>query len=738
MKNRESGNLNSRREFLKITGLGGLAMAMPGGMSAAEPRWNGDLPRPNILWISTEDISPDLGCYGDAYARSPHIDRFSEEGTRFLRTFSHAGVCAPARSGIITGMYPTTIGTHHMRCKGVPPPQARCFTEILRAEGYYCSNNVKTDYQFDAPLTAWDDCSGKAHWRNREAGQPFFSVINITTTHESRIRSRNGKLLERIAELEPGKKHDPAGAKLPPFYPDTPITRRDWAQYADIITLMDLEVGSILGQLEEDGLREDTIVWFFSDHGRGLPRAKRWIYDSGIHVPLIIRVPERFRKLADASNPAGLESGTSNDDLVSFIDFGPTVLSLAGLEAPDAMQGRPFLGPMKAAPRRMVFAARDRMDEAYDLIRAVRDRRFKYIRNFMHHLTYGQDIEFMNQMPTMQEMRRLNGLGGLKGAEKRYFLHAKPVEELYDTRTDPHEIVNLAGKQEYADRVSAMRTELYAWMRKTRDVGLIPEPDFDELKCPGGVWQKTAKPGFSLEEGHVEGAFLVLLSCPTPGASIAYRIRSGKKRSAWKLYNAPVRLEAGRVLVANACRLGFIDSDELQIDGHSPGAKKSPPPAPPHWQDCIPAGLLDRLLAVKALDGQGAEAVPRYMKALEDPEGPVRYWGVIGLHAACRKDGVADEIVSALLERLSDSSPSVAIAAAEALCEFGKERQALPRLIEALNSPRETVRLFAVSSLYRIGEKARPAIDSIKAAAGEKSQYVPRVARHILRRLDGG
>jgi len=318
------------------------------------------VPRPNILWISTEDISLDLGCYGDSYAVTPNLDCFAAESVRYDNAFTPAGVCAPVRSGIITGMYPTTIGTNNMRCKGVPPAQVRCFTEYLRAAGYYCTNRRKTDYQFAPPITAWDDCSGKGHWRNRAKGQPFFSVINITTTHESKIRSRYEQL-----------KHDPARAKLPPYYPDTPVVRKDWARYCDIITTMDQQVGQILQQLEDDGLAEETIVWFWGDHGRGLPRAKRWLYDSGLHVPLIIRVPEKFRKLANPVDPAALEPGTVSDDLISFIDFGPTVLSLAGVKVPTHIQGRPFLGTQKAPPRKYIFAARDRMDEAYDPILAL-------------------------------------------------------------------------------------------------------------------------------------------------------------------------------------------------------------------------------------------------------------------------------------------------------------------------------------------------------------------------------
>ncbi len=362
--------------------------------------------RPNILWITAEDICPDLGCYGDTGARTPTLDAFARQGVRYANAFSVSGVCAPSRSAIITGMYPTTIGTHHMRSKAVPPPCVRCFPEYLRAAGYYCTNNVKTDYNFDSPLTAWDESSRKAHWRNRPAGRPFFAVFNITTTHESQIRCTDAEFARHMARGRPEDRHDPAKAVLPPYYPDTPVVRNDWARYYDLITAMDSQVADLLKQLDEEGLADSTIVFFYGDNGRGLPRGKRWVYDSGIHVPLIVRFPD------------GRGAGTVREDLVSFVDFGPTVLSLAGVEVPKHMQGRPFLGEQKAEPRDYVFAARDRMDETYDIIRAVRDKQYKYIRNFKACRPYAQYIDYMEKMPTMQEMRRLNKLGKLAGPQQ--------------------------------------------------------------------------------------------------------------------------------------------------------------------------------------------------------------------------------------------------------------------------------------------------------------------------------
>jgi uncharacterized sulfatase len=268
--------------------------------------------RPNILWISTEDMSPDSGCYGDPYAITPNVDKLAAQGVRYTNAFATAPVCAPSRSAIITGMYPTTIGSMHMRSKAVPPAGVKAFTEYLRAAGYYCTNNSKTDYNFETPtppgaagvaafnspppVTLWDETSNTAHWRNRtDKSQPFFAVFNIMVTHESQVRVPDNVYQRNTARLKPEQFHDPAKAVLPPYYPDTPLVRKDWARYYDNITAMDYQVADILKQLEEDGLAENTIVFFWGDHGRGLPRSKRFVYDSGLRVPLIVRWPGQIQ-----------------------------------------------------------------------------------------------------------------------------------------------------------------------------------------------------------------------------------------------------------------------------------------------------------------------------------------------------------------------------------------------------------------------------------------------------------
>jgi len=218
--------------------------------------------RPNILWISCEDISPQLGCYGDPHARTPVLDALASRGVRYTNAYTVAGVCAPSRSGIITGMYPSALGTGYMRCRAQLPPFVKCFSEYLREAGYYCTNNAKTDYQFVHPPSAWDDCSRTGHWRNRAPGQPFFSVFNLEITHESQYRTRGEEYAEKSARLKPADRQDPdALTTLPPYFADAPETRRDWAQYYELITVMDYRAGDLLAQLEEEGLADDTIVF---------------------------------------------------------------------------------------------------------------------------------------------------------------------------------------------------------------------------------------------------------------------------------------------------------------------------------------------------------------------------------------------------------------------------------------------------------------------------------------------
>ena len=447
--------------------------------------------RPNILWLSAEDISPHLGCYGDPHAITPFLDSLAEDGIRYTNAFTTAGVCAPNRSGIITGMYQTSLGTHHMRCQAKLPSHIKPFTTYLRNAGYYCTNNSKTDYQFSTPKDAWDVSSGKAHWKDRpDKNTPFFAVFNFVGCHESGIASTS-KYQSVTRDLTPEQRQDPNKlTTFPPYYPKTPAALDDWKRNYELITALDYWCKDHVDQLKAAGLYENTIIFFWSDHGVGLPRAKRWLYDSGTHIPLLVHVPEKFKHLANH------KPGSVSDRLVSSIDLGPTVLNLGGVDVPAHMQGQAFLGTRQPADREYVYGARDRMDERYDIIRMVRDKQFKYIRNYEPLKTYYQYMNTPEKGATMRDLRMLHDAGKLSGQSEYYFSDSKPVEELYDTVNDPHEINNLAGLKEHQSTLKRMRKVHIQWVQDTKDLGLIAEPILLERQAKLGnqydILRKTA------------------------------------------------------------------------------------------------------------------------------------------------------------------------------------------------------------------------------------------------------
>ena len=327
---------------------------------------------PNILWITSEDNGPHLGCYGDTYAVTPNLDRFAKRSLRYTKASSTAPVCAPARTTIISGIYPPATGSEHMRSMTRLPGNFKMYPAYLRQLGYYCTNNSKEDYNLEKVGEVWNGSGRTAHWKSRPDGKPFFAIFNHTISHESQIRNKINPA-DRI--------HDPAKVSLPAYHPDTPEVRKDWAQYHDRITMMDKLVGKNLRELEEAGLADDTIVFYYGDHGSGMPRSKRWPYFSGLNVPLIIHVPEKFKHLA----PPEYKTGGTSDRLVGFIDLAPTLLSIAGSKAPAHMQGHAFMGQHTAPAQKFSFGFRGRMDERYDMVRTVFDGRHIYIRNYMPH-----------------------------------------------------------------------------------------------------------------------------------------------------------------------------------------------------------------------------------------------------------------------------------------------------------------------------------------------------------------
>jgi len=531
------------------------SMVLPPTLTAAD--------QPNILWITVEDMSPRLGCYGDHTIPTPNIDELAGESVRYTRAFGVYGVCAPNRHTLILGMYPTSTGAMAMRTwkrtaaldqitdpkllaiptyEATPPAQAHCFTQYLRASGYYCSNNVKTDYQFRDPITAWDDSSDKAHWRNRPTPRtPFFAVFNFTVTHESGTFKQRSPIVV-----------DPSEVTLPPYYPDTPALRGDLARHYDNIAALDQQVGKLLKELRDDRLLDNTIIFFFSDHGDGLPRMKRWVYDSGIQVPLLIRYPHQKH------------GGTTNGELVSFVDFAPSVLSLTGIPVPKHMQGQAFLGPQRAAPRKYIYAARDRMDPAPETIRAVRDKRFKYVRNYRPELPYIGFIPYRDRAAGMKNLLQLIADKKLGANQWQFSGLKKPLEELYDTQTDPHEVHNLASDPRHFEKLAELRSAHETWTQETVDLGHLEETDLiKKLWPPDGLQPTTASPIIAVQQSRRQGKpAMVSIRCPTAGASIAYRL---SKSSRWLLYSKPFLLEGTDTVSTTAIRLGWKPSPTVEM-----------------------------------------------------------------------------------------------------------------------------------------------------------------------------
>ncbi|MFP4379106.1 MAG: sulfatase [Candidatus Sumerlaeia bacterium] len=535
----------------------------------------------NILWISFEDTTPRFGCYGDDVAQTPNVDRLASEGCVYTHCFSTAGVCAPARSAIITGMYPTFIGTHHMRTahtnKNTPemptpysaviPHYVKCFSEYLRAAGYYCTNNGKCDYQFDRPVpfTAWDvwkitipDLLAN-HWRNRpDPDQPFFAVYNLQSTHES------GQWAEKGGD----PKTDPDTVKLPPYLPDTLECRKALAGQYDNIAYNDTLVGQLLDQLEEDGLADNTAVFIWSDHGEGLPRSKRWPYDGGIRVPLIVKWPGKIK------------AGSRSNHLISTIDLAPTVLSMTGIDIPQHLQGHAFLGPKEEEPRQYIFATRDRYDESYDMIRAVRDKRFKYIRNYRPELERSLWIPYRNRHPIFQELWKMNREGKLKENPELAVLFegSRRAEELYDTQKDPYELNNLVDNPHYAQDLERLRVVLDNWRHHYDRWGETDEVEMVRRWYPDGFQPRTVtpifipfdedNPGRDAAYGQVElkAPALVQLHSPSQGASIGWTDEEGDEPE-WKLYTDLLRFEkAGTWTIrAKAIRIGYQESAERAV-----------------------------------------------------------------------------------------------------------------------------------------------------------------------------
>jgi uncharacterized sulfatase len=569
-------------------------------------------PRPNILWLTAEDMGPNLGVSGDRAATTPNLDRLARRGCLYNNAWSNAPVCAPARTTIISGVYPTATGAEHMRSMTRMPPGWKLFPGYLREAGYYCTNNVKEDYNLEKPDGTWDASSNDAHYRNRAPGQPFFAVFNFTSTHEGQIRQ--SVKTERFL-------HDPAAIRLPAYHPDTPEVRRDWAQYYDNITAMDEQVQERLDELAAAGLSDDTIVFFYGDHGAGMPRSKRFPYNSGLQVCIIAVFPEKFRHLA----PRDYAPGSVSERLVGFVDLAPSMLSLAGVPSPSFYQGQAFMGAQEAPPRNYLFGFRGRMDERYDLMRTMRDHRYVYIRNYNPHRIYGQYIAYMWGTPTTAVWDRLYREGKLKPPQT-FFWEAKPAEELYDLANDRDEVRNLAGSPEHAAVLDRFRRAHREHELSIRDVGLLPEPEMHRRAASAGL---------------------------TP----------------YDFGHDPSRYPVERIFNA----ADFASSRRTDTGGE-------------------------------------------LASSLKDAEAGVRYWAAVGL--LIRGGETVTRGRDALAAVLADESPSVAIAAAEALAAHGTPDD-LPTAMDTLlrhadSGPNDSyVAMLALNAIANLGDKAKPYLDRI-------------------------
>jgi arylsulfatase A-like enzyme len=520
--------------------------------------------RPNILLLVAEDLSPRIGSYGDTVANTPNLDELALESVRYTNVFTTAGVCAPSRAALITGMHQISIGAQHMRSTNmgyyaVPPPEVKAFPEFLRAAGYYTFTSDKLDYQFSlvgpnsGPFTIWDAEGADADWSSRDPGQPFFGMYHYVETHESGVMRPTGPAYSdshRQAQATRARRDviaesvtSPGDVLLPPYYPDIPEVRTDLARHYDNIHSMDTRVGNLLARLEADGLADETIVIWTTDHGDGLPRAKRELYDSGIHVPMLVHIPPRYA-------PADWEPGSMDSRLVSFVDLAPTILEWAGITIPEYLHGHNFLGSMRS----YIYASRDRIDDVPDRERAVRDSGFKYIRSWHPDLAAGHELDYRDNIDMVRAMRE-QYLGGQLTEVQRQWFQPTGSERLYDLSADPHEVVNLVSNPDFATVLDRLRDEMDRWLSEIGDWSDEPEDEMRERFLGSDEeLRQTPSPRIDRRNG-----FVYISSAD--GASVGYRIDEGP----WRLYVAPLTVSEGAI-EAKAVRYGWRESPIARLE----------------------------------------------------------------------------------------------------------------------------------------------------------------------------
>jgi arylsulfatase A-like enzyme len=542
--------------------------------------------RPNILWITSEDNSYHwIGCYGDDDAKTPNIDKLAADGIRYKYAYANAPVCAVARFTLITGRYAPSMGCQNMRSRYPIPAQFKTYPSYMRAAGYYCVNKSKTDYNFATnDKSHWDECSGGAHWKKRPKGKPFFAVFNTTKSHESSLFSKKTAAYKKSGDISNKPRVSPDSVTLPPYLPDTKAIRSDWVTYMDIITAMDKQVGAWLKELDDEGVAENTIVIHYADHGGILPRAKRYIYDTGTRVPMIVRFPKKWQHLAPQ------KPGTVSERPVSFIDLPPTLFSLAGVDIPEAFHGRAFLGEKRQNPADYVFLYGQRFDaRMIRFVRAVTDGQYRYIRNFNPHLHRGILAGYPHGQAGWLSFYDKYKADNLSPAQAAFWQRPQPVEELYDTTSDPWEVKNLANDPAHAARLKKMRTAVLSKMTEIRDSGMVPESMYKEISADSTVYDYVNSKDFPYEEilqlslkageGKDLAALQAAMKSEHPvkrywgaiGCTNMGKAASGAKSQLQKL--AKDKRLAVRIAAAEA--LAAIGDEQAAVDGLSSVMKES-------------------------------------------------------------------------------------------------------------------------------------------------------------------
>jgi N-sulfoglucosamine sulfohydrolase len=689
-------------------------------------------PRPNILWITCEDVSRNFGCYGDESVKTPNIDAFAATGVVYHKAFAHAAMPTTNRSGIVTGEYPTSTGAHHTPTRTLAPKHLRCFTELLRATGYHCTNRHAAHYGLGpmefrkelprsswSPYAAWDFSGNKqATWRSRQQpGQPFFAIMGHRSTASADTQNHS-----QVA--------------VPPYLPNTPGIRKAVATNYAHIEAFDAHVGRVLAQLKQDGLADNTIVWIYSTSGRDLFREKRWLYNAGTGIPFILRVPSKYQTLVFGDTSKQSPPGSSSNELVSTIDFARTTLSLAHESAPTWMRGRAFLGRERAKAPRYVFAARDRIDEANDCLRSVRDGRFLYIRNHMPEALYSQPCASQDATAGMQELRRLQANDKLPSKVARFFSH-KNLEELYDTDSDPYQLHNLVKDPVYRGSLTAMREAQIEWSLATHDIGLIPEAQFNRFKIQKFGVIQCSMPMFRLATDD-RGQTAVQIACPTANSAVIYQIndRGAAGPIHWNLYTEPVTLGQGQTVSAYGVGIGNTRSMIARFrigDPQATEAKMELEYRAPHWtQNLGRSTTLKDLQDLKRVDFMGTSGFASFQKACSSKSSDLRYWALRAIRRLAKTPSQLEAVNKEYARALKSSSDAIKRTGVPFLIGSKQHRPAaLAAVNSMLLSPSEHVAFAGLQALADVGKQAtplRPSVEKMLARFDQVQQnlgYLP-------------